>query len=158
MSGQLAFGLESLGVPRRERGVRIEAMLKRVGLAGRERSYPGELSGGEKQRVAIARALVLEPRAVLLDEPLSNVDVDLKRELLSFFRELLRERSTTALYVTHDLREAAALGDRIAVMERGRIVQDGTLDQLRARPANDFVRALVDDLVWTGQGRAHDTR
>ena len=124
--GQLAFGLESRGVPGRERGVRIEAMLKRVGLAGRERSYPGELSGGEKQRVAIARALVLEPRAVLLDEPLSNLDVDLKRELLSLFRELLRERSTTALYVTHDLREAAALGDRIAVMEEGRIVQDGT--------------------------------
>ncbi len=129
-------------------------MLKRVGLAGKERSYPGELSGGEKQRVAIARALVLEPRAVLLDEPLSNVDVNLKRELLRLFRELLRERGTTALYVTHDLREAAALSDRIGVMEGGRIVQDGTLDELRARPANDFVRALFDDLSWIGEDRA----
>ena len=146
VSGQLAFVLESRGVPRLERAVRIEAMLKRVGLAGKERSYPGELSGGAKQRVAIARALVLEPRAVLLDEPLSNVDVDLKRELLRLFRELLRERGTAALYVTHDLREAAALGDRIAVMEGGRIVQDGTLDELRARPASDFVQALLDNL------------
>jgi len=158
VSGQLAFVLESRRVARLERAGRIEAMLKRVGLAGKEQSYPGELSGGEKQRVAIARALVLEPQAVLLDEPLSNVDVDLKRELLKFFRELLRERGTTTLYVTHDLREAAALSDRIAVMQEGRILQDGTLDELRARPANDFVRALLDDLVWTGQGRAHDTR
>ncbi len=154
VSGQLAFVLESRGVPRLERAVRIEAMLKRVGLAGKEQSYPGELSGGEKQRVAIARALVLEPQAVLLDEPLSNLDVDLKRELLSFFRELLRERGTTTLYVTHDLREAAALSDRIAVMEGGRIVQDGTLDELRARPANDFVQALFDDLSWIGEDRA----
>ena len=154
VSGQLAFVLESRRVPRLERAVRIEAMLKRVGLAGKEQSYPGELSGGEKQRVAIARALVLEPQAVLLDEPLSNLDVDLKRELLKFFRELLRERGTTTLYVTHDLREAAALSDRIAVMEGGRIVQDGTLDELRARPANDFVRALFDDLSWIGEDRA----
>jgi ABC-type Fe3+/spermidine/putrescine transport system ATPase subunit len=156
VSGQLAFVLESRRVPRPERAVRIEAMLRRVGLAGKERSYPGELSGGEKQRVAIARALVLEPQAVLLDEPLSNVDVDLKRELLKLFRELLRERRTTTLYVTHDLREAAALGDRIGVMEEGRIVQDGTLDELRARPANDFVRALVDDLGSTGEKRASE--
>lgn len=154
VSGQLAFVLESRGVPRLKRAVRIEAMLKRVGLAGKEQSYPGELSGGEKKRVAIARALVLEPQAVLLDEPLSNVDVDLKRELLKFFRELLRERGTTTLYVTHDLREAAALSDRIAVMEGGRIVQDGTLDELRARPANDFVQALFDDLRWIGEDRA----
>ncbi len=154
VSGQLAFVLESRGVPHLERAVRIETMLKRVGLAGKERSYPGELSGGEKQRVAIARALVLEPRAVLLDEPLSNVDVDLKRELLRLFRKLLRERGTTALYVTHDLREAAALSDRIGVMEGGRIVQDGTLDELRARPANDFVQTLLDDLGWIGEDRA----
>ncbi len=154
VSGQLAFVLESRGVPRLERAVRIEAMLKRVGLAGKEQSYPGELSGGEKQRVAIARALVLEPQAVLLDEPLSNVDVDLKRELLKFFRELLRERGTTTLYVTHDLREAAALSDRIAVMQEGRIVQDGTLDELQVRPANDFVQALFDDLRGIGEDRA----
>ncbi len=150
VAGNLAFGLESKGVPRAERDVRIRAILERVGLGGKEHSHPGQLSGGERQRVAIARALVLEPRAVLLDEPLSNLDVGLKRELLSVFRDLLKERRTTALYVTHDLREALALGDRIAVMEQGRVIQEGTLDSLRARPASSFVRGLLDDLAWPG--------
>jgi ABC-type Fe3+/spermidine/putrescine transport system ATPase subunit len=148
VAGNLAFGLESKGVPRSEREARIRAILERVGLEGKEHTYPGQLSGGERQRVAIARALVLEPRAVLLDEPLSNLDVGLKRELLSVFRDLLKERRTTALYVTHDLREALAIGDRIAVMEQGRVVQEGTLDSLRARPASNFVRGLLDDLAW----------
>jgi iron(III) transport system ATP-binding protein len=150
VSGNLAFGLESRGVTRREREARIRSILERVGLTGKERSHPGQLSGGERQRVAIARALVLEPRAVLLDEPLSNLDVGLKRELLSIFRQLLKERRTTALYVTHDLREAAALGDRIAVMEQGRIIQEGTLESLRAKPASSFVRALLDDFRSAG--------
>src|SRR5262249_30188103 len=153
-AGTLAFGLRSKRGPRLERDARIRAILGRVGLAGKEHSHPGQLSGGERQRVAIARALVLEPRAVLLDEPLSNLDVGLKRELLSIFRDLLKERRTTALYVTHDLREAAVLRDRIAVMEQGRIVQDGTLDLLRARPATSFVRGLVDDFAWAGTGSA----
>jgi iron(III) transport system ATP-binding protein len=154
IAGNLAFGLESKGVPRPERDARIRAILERIGLGGKEHTHPGELSGGERQRVAIARALVLEPRAVLLDEPLSNLDVGLKRELLSVFRDLLKERRTTALYVTHDLREALALGDRIAVMEQGRVVQEGTLDSLRARPASSFVRGLLDDLAWPGTAGA----
>lgn len=149
VAGHLAFCLESRSVPRAERDVRIRATLELVGLSDKERSYPGQLSGGERQRVAIARALVLEPRAVLLDEPLSNLDVVLKSGLARVFRELLKARRTTALYVTHDLREAAALGDRIAVMENGRIVQAGTLDELRTRPATDFVRGLVADLTRT---------
>ncbi|HKD40897.1 MAG TPA: ABC transporter ATP-binding protein [Myxococcaceae bacterium] len=150
VAGNLAFGLNSRGVPRSERNARIRSILGRVGLTGKEHSHPGELSGGERQRVAIARALVLEPRAVLLDEPLSNLDVGLKRELLSIFRALLKERQTTALYVTHDLREAAALGDRIAVMEQGRVVQEGTLDSLRANPASSFVRTLLNDFSGAG--------
>ncbi len=125
-------------------------MLGRVGLAGKERRHPGDLSGGERQRVAIARALVLEPRAVLLDEPLANVDVGLKRELLSVFRSLIKERALTALYVTHDAREAAALGDSIAVLEGGRIVQQGPLAELRQRPASAFVRGVLEDLAWAG--------
>ena len=150
VAGNLAFGLNSRGVPRSERNARIRSILGKVGLTGKEHSHPGELSGGERQRVAIARALVLEPRAVLLDEPLSNLDVGLKRELLSIFRALLKERQTTALYVTHDLREAAALGDRIAVMEQGRVVQEGTLDSLRANPASSFVRTLLSDFSGAG--------
>ena len=125
-------------------------MLAEIGLAGKEQRHPGELSGGERQRVAIARALVLEPRAILLDEPLANLDVHLKRDLLAAFRRLFKERRSTLLYVTHDLREAAVLADRIAVLEEGRIVQEGTIDVLRARPGTDFVRSLVGDLVWAG--------
>jgi len=147
VAGNLAFGLKSRGATPREREARIQFILGRVGLAGKELSHPGQLSGGERQRVAIARALVREPRAVLLDEPLSNLDVGLKRELLSVFRDLLKERRTTALYVTHDLREAAALGDRIAVMEQGRVVQQGTLESLRANPSSRFVRELLDDFA-----------
>jgi ABC-type Fe3+/spermidine/putrescine transport system ATPase subunit len=92
--GNLAFGLGSRKLPRGEVDDRIRAILGRVGLTDKERSHPGELSGGERQRVAIARALVLEPRAVLFDEPLSNLDVGLKRELLAMFRELLKEQTT----------------------------------------------------------------
>jgi len=142
----LAFGLGSRKLPRREMDDRIRTMLGRVGLADKEGRRPSDLSGGERQRVAIARALVLEPVAVLLDEPLTNLDVGLKRELLSMFRELLKEQKTTAIYVTHDLREAVTLGDRIAVMGEGHIVQEGTLDALRARPSNGFVQDLVDAL------------
>lgn len=129
--GNMAFGLKSRKVPRPERDEKIAKMLRRVGLSGLGRRYPDELSGGERQRVAIARALVLEPRAVLLDEPLSNLYVGLKRELHALFRELFSERRTPAIHVTHDPREAVSLGDRIAVMERGRIVQTGTLHDLR---------------------------
>ncbi len=148
VQGNLRFVLAARGVPRGERASRINAILERLGLADKVDRYPGDLSGGERQRVAIARALVLEPRAVLLDEPLSNIDATLKRELLSLFRGLFQERGSTAIYVTHDLREAASLGDRIAVMESGRVVQVGTLDDLREKPASAFVRGLVDDLQW----------
>lgn len=146
VSGNLTFVLGSKQVSREEKDLRITNALRCVGLAGMEHRYPTELSGGERQRVAIARALVLDPDAILLDEPASNLDVVLKRDLLRMFRQILKEREGTALYVTHDPREAASLGDRIAIMEKGQIVQVGELRQLRALPANDFVRALVEDI------------
>ena len=150
VAGNLAFGLEARGVPRAVREARIADMTRRVGLAGKEDRRPAQLSGGERQRVAIARALVLDPQAVLFDEPLTNLDVSLKRELLALVRGLLKERGVSALYVTHEPREAVYVGDRIAVMGDGRIVQTGTLDAIRASPVNEFVRQLLDDLDWSG--------
>jgi len=145
VAGNLDFGLAARGVPRSARLERIGTMLSRVGLTERARAYPGELSGGERQRVAIARALVLEPKALLLDEPLSSLDTPLKRELMLLLSELLDEHRVPGLYVTHELREAAALGDRLAVLEAGRIVQEGSLESLRSAPATPFVRVLVED-------------
>lgn len=144
--GNLAFGLDARGVEAHVRDERIRDVLARVGLADKDRRHPGALSGGERQRAAIARALVLEPRAVLLDEPLSNLDAQHKRQLLDLFRAVFKERATTVLYVTHDLREAVVLADRIAVLEEGRIVQEGSIDELRRAPNTDFVRALIEDV------------
>jgi iron(III) transport system ATP-binding protein len=138
--GNLAFGLPRL--VRADRDARIAAMLERVDLTAKRRCHPGELSGGERQRVAIARALVLEPRVVALDEPLANLDVVLKRDLLDLFRGLLRERGAAAIYVTHDPWEAEVLADRMAVVDAGRIVQIGTMNELREHPASPFVGKL----------------
>jgi iron(III) transport system ATP-binding protein len=142
VTGNLAFGLAARGVSRKERHERVEAMLERVGLSGFGRRRPGELSGGERQRVAIARALVVEPRAVLFDEPLANLDPVRRAELLAVFRALLCERATSAVYVTHDPDELAGLADRVAVLEEGRVVQEGPLDELRRAPSTPFVRAI----------------
>lgn len=144
----LAFGLVAHKIPKQEREQRIARMLARVGLGDKATRYSGDLSGGERQRVAIARALVLEPHAVLLDEPLANVDVALKAELLGLFREVLKEREVTTVYVSHDLSEAMALGARAAVLEAGRLVQHGSFDDLRSAPATQFVQALVNNAAW----------
>jgi ABC-type sugar transport system ATPase subunit len=149
--GNLAFPLESRNVPREQREQRIRNALARVGMTGKEHRYPGELSGGERQRVAISRALVQNPSAVLLDEPLSNLDAPRKRELIVMFRQLFEENRSTVLHVTHDLREAKALGDRIAILEDGRVVQEGSFDALRDKPATAFVRSLFEDLDDNGR-------
>jgi iron(III) transport system ATP-binding protein len=145
VSGNLAFGLAARGVSRGARHERVATMLERVGLPGFGPRRPSELSGGERQRVAIARALVVEPRAVLLDEPLANLDPVRRTELLAVFRALLRARETAAVYVTHDVRELSGLADRVAVLEEGRIVQQGTIEDLRAAPATLFVRAIFHE-------------
>jgi iron(III) transport system ATP-binding protein len=150
----LEFGLRASKTDRNIWGARIRRLLESIGLGEKSSRYPGELSGGERQRVAIARTLVLEPNAVLLDEPLANLDVSLKRELIALFRELLRARDTASLYVTHDIREAAAIANRIAVLQEGRVVQAGTLDEIRAAPVSDFVCSLVANLEWNGVATA----
>jgi iron(III) transport system ATP-binding protein len=145
VEGNVAFGLESRGVRREDIRARTADILRRVGLDGAARRHPGQLSGGQRQRVALARALAVEPQALLFDEPLASVDVALRRELISLLREHVRDRRATVIHVTHDLREAAALADGFAVLEEGRLVQQGSLDELRHSPATAFVRALVDD-------------
>jgi iron(III) transport system ATP-binding protein len=141
----LDFALTSWGIAKPERRRRIEETLARVGLQGKERRIPAVLSGGERQRVAIARALALRPRAVLLDEPLASLDVALRQEMLATFRDLFREQAVTALFVTHDLREAQRLGARVLVIEDGRLVATGTPSEILAKPITPFIRALAAD-------------
>ena len=116
--------------------------LVQLGREHRDR-YPSELSGGQRQRVGVARALALDPSVLLLDEPFGALDPITRRELQDEFRSLLRAVSKTAVIVTHDLNEAFRLGDRIALMSGGRIVQVGTKDELVRSPADDFVRRFV---------------
>ena len=139
----LAFMLEARGVPAREQTTRIAESLARVGLEGMQERFPGELSGGEQQRVALARALVSEPHALLLDEPLSNLDAVRREELVQLLQTLLHGARVSTLLVSHDPREAAALGHRLAVLEQGHIVQQGSSDELAAQPATPFVSSLA---------------
>src|SRR4030095_8369614 len=131
------------GVSRADRGRRVTAMLKVVRLDGLEHRYPGELSGGQQQRVAVARALVVEPEVLLLDEPLSNLDANLREEMRFEIRRLHEAFGITTLYVTHDQAEAMVISDRIAVLERGRVAQIGTADELFHRPRTRFVAEFI---------------
>jgi osmoprotectant transport system ATP-binding protein len=106
--------------------------------------YPIELSGGQRQRVSLMRALVLSPELLLLDEPLGALDPLVRAALQKDLKEIFGRLKQTAILVTHDLAEAAYLGDRIVLMHEGRIVQDGSIDDLRERPANDFVREFIN--------------
>lgn len=120
----------------------IEEWLEAVGLGGLEARYPHELSGGQQQRAALARAMAPEPQVLLMDEPFASVDIVLRRRLRRDCRKLLRMRGTTTVLVTHDPEEALDIGDRIAVMEAGRIIQFGTPEQLHQSPATASVGAI----------------
>jgi iron(III) transport system ATP-binding protein len=137
----VAFGLRARGG--RDVDARVQRALERVELAGYERRKVQELSGGQQQRVALARALAPEPPLLLLDEPLSNLDAALRERTRTEIRALLKELGMTAVFVTHDQEEAFALSDRIAVLERGRLQQLGTPEELYARPANPFVASFL---------------
>jgi len=139
----LAFGLKAKGIDKVNRERHGAATLASVGLEGKASRSPHELSGGERQRVAIARALVLDPVALLLDEPLGSLDVELKGELCRLFSGLFHERRIPIVYVTHDPHEATRLADRIVVLESGRITQQGTPSELLDAPATQFVEAFV---------------
>jgi iron(III) transport system ATP-binding protein len=140
----VAYGLRfKSGVPRADRVRKVTEMLRVVQLAGYEQRYPGELSGGQQQRVAVARALVVEPEILLLDEPLSNLDANLREEMRFEIRRLHEEFGITTLYVTHDQAEAMVISDRIAVLERGRVAQVGTADELFYQPRTRFVAEFI---------------
>jgi len=140
----VAYGLRvGRRVDRPERERRVREILRAVQLAGFERRYPGELSGGQQQRVAVARALVVEPEILLLDEPLSNLDANLREEMRFEIRRLHEAFGITTLYVTHDQAEAMVISDRIAVLDRGRVVQVGTAADLFERPRTRFVAQFI---------------
>ena len=121
----------------------VSEVLTLVGLAGHERRFPHQLSGGEQQRVALARAVVIQPRVLLFDEPLSNLDARLRVQMREEIRRLQVRLAITTVYVTHDQEEAMAIADEIAVMDRGRLVQLGTAEDLYARPAAAFVAGFI---------------
>jgi len=144
----VAYALRS--VPRRERRASAVALLDRFGLADRADARPHTLSGGERQRVAVARALAVRPDALLLDEPLSALDARTRAAASRELAAVLHEAAVPALLVTHDFQEAALLGDRVGVMDAGRIVQVGTAGDLAATPRSPFVADFTGAVVLTG--------
>jgi ABC-type Fe3+/spermidine/putrescine transport system ATPase subunit len=143
VAGNVAFGLETRKLPRAEIASRVEAALARVELAGLGRRKVGEISGGQQQRVALARALAPEPRVLLLDEPLSNLDPSLRERTRRDLAATLAELGITTLLVTHEQEEAFELGGRVALLHRGRLAQIGTPDELYRAPATRFAAGFV---------------
>ncbi|HRO10685.1 ABC transporter ATP-binding protein [Amaricoccus sp.] len=141
----VSYGLRFSGHDRRETAARAAAGLALVGLTGFETRFPSELSGGQQQRVAVARALVLEPQVLLFDEPLSNLDAKLRRRVRDEIRELQQKLGLTVVYVTHDQEEALAVSDRIIVMDRAVIAQEGTPRELYDAPATAFVADFIGE-------------
>ncbi|MCP4752425.1 MAG: ABC transporter ATP-binding protein [Proteobacteria bacterium] len=139
----IAYGLKIKKTPRREMREKALKMLELVGLDGLEDRYPSQLSGGQQQRVALARALVGNPKVLLLDEPLSNLDAKLREELRFEIKSLVRRMGITSVYVTHDQAEAMVISDRIAVMNSGNVAQLGTAREIYKKPANKFVADFI---------------
>lgn len=142
----VAYGLEIQGVGKAERRARATEMVAKVGLEGYEQHRPSQLSGGQQQRVGLARALAVDPEVLLFDEPFSALDPLIRREMQDEVVRLHREEGRTMVFITHDLSEALRLGDRIALMRDGQIVQLGTPEEIVGSPADDYVRDFVRDV------------
>ena len=138
-----AFGLELAGVDRTERRAQAAVALEQVGLAGWGESYPDELSGGMQQRVGLARALASDPAILLMDEAFSALDPIIRTEMQSEMLRLQQRKRRTIVFISHDLDEAMRIGDRIAIMKDGHVVQVGTPDEILRNPTNDYVRSFV---------------
>ncbi|AWL89345.1 glycine/betaine ABC transporter ATP-binding protein [Streptomyces sp. TSRI0445] len=141
-----AYGLEVQGVPREEREVRAAEALRLTGLEGWEKSWPDELSGGMQQRVGLARALATDADLLLMDESFSALDPLIRRDMQDQLLELQKRLKKTIVFITHDLNEAMRLGDRIAVMRDGKIVQLGSAEDILVTPANDYVASFTQDV------------
>src|SRR5215470_12618770 len=139
----VAFGLRLRNLKKEEINQKVLSALELVGLQGREARYPSQLSGGQQQRVALARSLALEPRLILLDEPLSNLDAKLREEMRLELKKLIRKVGISALYVTHDQEEAFTISDAVIVMEGGRILQYAAPDEIYNHPAHPFVASFI---------------
>ena len=139
----IAYGLRIKRVPGKEIRERVERVLDLMGLRGLGERRPNELSGGQQQRVALARSLVVEPRVLLFDEPLSNLDAKLRVQMRSEIRNIQRRLNITSVYVTHDQVEAMALSDRIVVMNQGKIEQIGSPEEIYRRPTSRFVADFI---------------
>ena len=139
----VAFGLKLRKKSAPDIKRKVMAALELVGLQGREQRFPSQLSGGQQQRVALARSLALEPRLILLDEPLSNLDAKLREEMRVELKKLIKQVSISALYVTHDQEEAFTISDAVVVMDAGKILQYGAPDEIYNRPAHPFVASFV---------------
>lgn len=153
----LAFGLEMRKVSGAERTRRVDEALELVQMADRASHRPAQLSGGQQQRVALARALVVRPRCLLLDEPLSNLDAKLRLEMRGEIRRICKESGLTAIYVTHDQKEALSVADRIAVLHRGRVEQCAVPEELYRRPVSRFAAHFIGETnflegVYRGAG------
>jgi iron(III) transport system ATP-binding protein len=139
----VAFALRRRGHGRAECRARAGVMLERVGLGALAGRYPNQLSGGEQQRVALARALVADTGLILCDEPLSNLDADLRERMRVEISSLVREAAATTIYITHDQAEAFALADRVGVLQQGQLIQAGTPEEVYTRPATPFVATFT---------------
>ena len=150
----VVFGLKMKPQPGRDLAASVQEALELVELTGFERRYPAELSGGQRQRVALARALVVQPRILLLDEPLSALDARIRRSLRQQIRAIQQRLELTTIFVTHDQEEALTLSDRIFLMNKGSIVQSGTPEQIYTRPASEFVAGFIGNYNLLGGEQA----
>ncbi len=154
----VGYGLRGSGLSRKQRKMRVAELLAMVGLDGQAAKYPAQLSGGQQQRVALARALAPSPGLLLLDEPLSALDAQVRLHLRDQLRQLQRDLGVTTIMVTHDQDEALAIADRIVVMRQGRIEQIGTPEEVFTHPATPFVAGFLGDMNFIPGTVAADSR